>query len=59
MALLAEPCGEPIADSGNLHKRLHRFFTAIRKRPGKGNSAFIFIYNIVSFFIQMPNDNKK
>lgn len=51
--------GEPAADSGNLHKRLHRFFTAIGKRLRKRNGAFISVYNIVSFFNQIPNDNKK
>ena len=50
---------EPAADSGNLHKRLHRFFTAIGKRLRKRNGAFISVYNIVSFFNQIPNDNKK
>ena len=38
---------------------LCRFFTAIGKRLRKRNGAFISVYNIVSFFNQIPNDNKK
>ena len=32
---------------------------AIGKRLRKRNGAFISVYNIVSFFNQIPNDNKK
>ena len=50
MDLLALRGKAQAADSGNLHKRLHRFFTAIGKRLRKRNGAFISVYNIVSFF---------